>query len=75
MTIYLPMCQIFSTSAPNFKYEFFISHNHARDGQWVGDTMLQHLLHAARRERYTSEDKSVFSGTVIVPDDLERIDL
>ncbi len=30
---------------------------------------------ATRRERYTAEAKSVFSGTVIVPDDLERIAL
>ena len=30
---------------------------------------------ATRRERYTAEAKSVFSGTVIVPDDLEGIEL
>ena len=57
------------------KYEFFISHNHARDGQGAGDAVLQHLLHAAWRERYTAEAQSVFPGSVLVPDDLERIAL
>ena len=57
------------------KYEFFISHNHARDGQCAGDVVLQHLLHAAWRERYTAEAQSVFPGSVLVPDDLERIAL
>lgn len=57
------------------KYEFFISHNHARDGQCAGDAVLQHLLHAAWRERYTAEAQSVFPGSVLVPDDLERIAL
>lgn len=30
---------------------------------------------ASRRERYTAEAQSVFSGAVLVPDDLERIEL
>ena len=30
---------------------------------------------ATRRARYTAEAQSVFSGTIIVPDDLERIAL
>ena len=72
---YLPMSQKCCTFAANLQYGHFQSHNHARDGQCAGDAVLQHLLHASRRERYTAEAKSVFSGTVIVPDDLERIAL
>ena len=77
------MCEAFCLYADHERFQPYEKHHSsALDAARTAESLHARTLilyHtedstlATRRERYTAEAKSVFSGTVIVPDDLERI--